>query len=226
MEPFERTRRGLAKLLSRSIPFEKRSYLMSEGLDFDRRLLDFDVRGTVYMDGLWMSEKYFEDIGVELRSDLKFAVALDDVSIALAQKIGDCCSVAVHVRWFDVPGEGGSHNLTATYFRNAIAHVQERVLNPHFFVFSDRPELVKDLLSLSPSQLTLVSGSNSKDREIADFWLMHQCQYHIIANSTYSWWAAWLCNDARKTVLSPKLKVEGKTAWGFTGLIPEGWIEI
>jgi hypothetical protein len=104
------------------------------------------------------------------------------------------------------------------------------VANPHFFVFSDQMAITKELLGplLSQSSVTYVEHNDAELMAYADLWLMSQCQHFIIANSTFSWWGAWLGEKknisqiyAPRKFINPKHSV---TAWGFERLIPERWM--
>ena len=226
MEPFERYRRGLAKFIARRKPFYQRAYIEQEGLDFDSRLLDFEVKGTVYLDGLWQSESYFKDFESTLRQDLHILPPEDDNNRLMAEKIESCNSVGVHVRWFDKPDKSGpidkSHNLQKEYYSCAIDTIRAKVSNPHFFLFSDYPESALSLIPVPVNMITPVAH-NAQDQAYADLWLMTLCKHFIIANSTFSWWGAWLSEHSSKIVIAPDVRIDGITAWSFEGLIPRNW---
>lgn len=227
MEPFGRYRRGLAKFVARRRPFELRRYIERQGIDFDARLLSIQVRGTVYLDGCWQSEGYFKDVEPVIREDLQIVPPQDDRNREMAQRIAECSAVAVHVRWFDPPGcEGAAHNASADYYRRAIAEIERRVADPRFFLFSDDPVSARTLLGLPENRSTCVDQNRGDENAYADLWLMSQCKHFIIANSTFSWWGAWLAESTPKVVIAPSDRVSGITMWGFQGLIPEGWLAL
>jgi len=228
MEPFEKYQRRLRMQLSKLIPFENRTYLEQEGIDFDQRLLDFKLRKIVYIDGLWQSEKYFVDIESTIRNDLMVNPPKDSINLGLAQKISNCNSISLHIRWFDDPSKESSlYNVTYGYYLHAIQMMSKYVNNPHFFIFSDNIQAADALLSLPESMRTLVTNNQSGERQSFDLWLMTQCKHFIIANSTFSWWGAWLAENKDKIIINPNIKsLEGTCGWGFKGLIPENWITI
>jgi len=229
MEPFERYRRGLAKLLARRRLFEKRRYIEQEGNDFDPRLLRFRFNGTVYLDGLWQSEKYFKDVEDLVRQDLRIRPPQDDENLAMAETIRSCKGICVHVRFFDSPDADGcaeTYNVGKHYYARARAEITSQLDNLHFFIFSDNPDVARRQLRLPESIATSVSQNRGDETAYADLWLMTQCKHFIISNSTFSWWAAWLAENKDKIVIAPDIKLGGITAWGFKGLIPEGWISL
>jgi hypothetical protein len=228
LEPFERYRRGIMKWLSRRKPFSKRRYLEQELRDFDPRLLEFKVNGMIYLDGYWQSEDYFKDVEPTLRQDLRLLAPEDAVNREMAEKIGACNSVAVHVRWFDAAGgnSGNCHNLGQSYYISAFKEIQARVANPHFFIFSDDTKAVRSILPLPEDMMTQVDHNRNSESAYKDLWLMSRCKNFIIANSTFSWWGAWLADNASKVVIAPSIHLDGEGAWGFRGLIPEKWKSI
>ena len=228
MEPFERHRRGLMKWLSRRRPFAERRYVEQEGLDFDKRLLDLNVRGALYLDGLWQSEGYFKDIEQTIREDLRIIPPTDAANQCMAEDIRNSNAVALHVRRFDAQGSTETHNISADYYQRAIALIEEKIEFPRYFLFSDEPEAARAMLALPEGRVTFVSHNQGDENAYADLWLMTQCRHFVTANSTFSWWGAWLGEEMEKIVISPELEIrEGKiTAWNFSGQIPSGWLKI
>ena len=225
-EQLGRYPRYLKKKLNRILPFKFRSYIEQEGIDFDSRLLNVQIKNTVYLDGLWQSEGYFADIKEVIRKDLTIIPPADPANLEIAGKIKNSNSVALHIRWFDLPGQVGSHNVYADYYARAIAMMKEKFQNLHFYIFSDNPESVMAKLALSANEYTLITHNKGDENAYADLWLMTLCKHIITANSTFSWWAAWLNNNPEKIIITPSIKLTGKTAWNFEGLIPDSWIKI
>lgn len=228
LEPFERYRRGFLKLLSRQLPFAKRPYIEQTGFDYEERLLALKVNSDCYVDGLWQSERYFKDVEQTIREDLRIIPPTDELNQQMAEKICTCNAVALHVRWFNAPGSKGTHNLAVDYYHRAIALMEKKVNSPHFFLFSDSPEAARVLLDLPENKVTFVSHNLGDEHAYADLWLMIQCKHFITANSTFSWWGAWLAGSNNKIVVTPAIKQEviQETNWGFEGLIPEKWIKL
>ncbi|WP_447860117.1 alpha-1,2-fucosyltransferase [Nitrospira calida] len=227
LEPFERARRAVAKWINRRRPFHERSYLEQEGLDFDARVLDYKVKGTVYLDGLWQSEGYFKEVEDVIRKDLEIGPPQDEAARQLAAQIRGMNAVAIHVRWFDLPNAGPSaYNLPAAYYQRAMAEIERRVESPAYVLFSDEPGAATSLLGLPPDRL-LVVGDVVKDADpVTELGLMAQCRHFIIANSTFSWWGAWLGEKLGSVVIAPAVRVVGKTAWGVRGLLPGRWVTV
>lgn len=228
MEPFERYRRVLNKWFSRRKPFSERQYLEQEKIEFDERLLNFKVNGSVYLDGLWQSEDYFKDVEQIIRDDLRIFPPEDNLNQSMAEDIYNNNSVALHVRWFDGPGDDEVHNLSVSYYQRAIELMESKLKTPRYFLFSDNPSAARKKLQLPDDRVSIVDHNRGDKLAYADLWLMSQCRHFITANSTFSWWGAWLGRSEDKIVTAPYIlqnKVE-KTNWGFKGLIPNQWITL
>lgn len=228
LEPFERYRRGLMKWLSRRKPFAERRYLEQKGRDFDARLLTLWVKDSLYLDGYWQSEGYFKDVEQSIREDLRIIPPADPLNKRMAEEIRNSNAVGMHVRWFEVPDRKRlhNHNVLGDYYQRAIALMESTIDSPHYFLFSDDPEAAREKLALPEERVTVVSHNRGDENAYADLWLMTQCRHFITANSSFSWWGAWLGDSADKTIVTPKLQIKGKVAWGFKGLIPDGWIKV
>lgn len=228
LEPFSRYRRQWAKLIARSQPFSQRRYIEQEGDDFDVRLLTLKPHGAVYLDGLWQSEMYFKDVEQTIRADLQIIPPTDGVNQRMADEIRNSNAVALHVRWFEAPGCKTINNISADYYQRSIVLLEGKIDKPHYFLFSDEPEAARAKLALDKERVTLVSHNKGDNNAFADLWLMTLCQHFITANSTFSWWGAWLGGGKEKIVINPdKVIREDKTAaWIISGQIPSGWLKI
>jgi Glycosyl transferase family 11 len=227
LKPFSRVHRYLKRKWSQFLPFEQRAYLVQEGIDFDSRLLYFKPRGTVYLEGYWQSEDYFKDIADTLRQELKIKPPNDAVNLLMAEQIRSCTSVAVHVRFFDEPHARATNNVVSDYYSRAIESMECLAPAAHYFIFSDQPALARGRIPLPDARVTLVAHNQGDRHAYADLWLMTQCHHFIVANSTFSWWGAWLACDRRAHVIAPGFELRhGKMAWGFKGLLPSEWIKV
>lgn len=223
LEPLSRVRRYFKRAASRRWPFEERNYIQQEGIDFDHRLLTAKPRETVYVEGYWQSEQYFKDVEATIRQDLRIIPPTDKINLAIAKRIRSCLAVAVHMRFFDAPQEQELNNAPGDYYMRAIAKMETLAPDAHYFVFSDQPAAARARIPVSENRMTLVSHNQGDENAYADLWLMTQCQHFIIANSTFSWWGAWLGERPDSMVMTPGVIRGTKTAWGFPGLIAARW---
>jgi len=230
LEPFSRIRRNLLRHWNRRFPFAQRSYLVQEDIDFDPRLLDLKPNGTLYLEGYWQSEGYFKDVELQIRQDLRIIPPADATNLTYAERIQQKLSVALHVRFFDEPASEfrtSGNNASGDYYVRAVQAMETQISNAHYFLFSDRPEAARSRIPLPDDRITLVQHNQGDENAYADLWLMTQCQHFIIANSSFSWWGAWLSEHQRKIVIAPgAVKREGASWWGFDGLLPIQWIKL
>lgn len=227
LQPFERARRGLLIQYNKSRSFRDRSYLKQEFREFDERLVSMRPNNDVIVDGLWQSEQYFIDVESEIRKDLIIKPPADSTNLELAEKIRSSNSVAIHVRWFDAPQGSQSHNASIDYYTRALAYINSNINPDKFYVFSDDPDASRKKLRIESDLCVYVSNNNTEHSAYLDMWLMQQCKHFIIANSTFSWWGAWLGANVNKCIIAPKSSIDGpKTTWNFAGQIPAKWIKL
>ncbi len=222
LEPMGRLRRAILRSRSEGKPLDQRRYVKQQKLGFDERILALRMTGYRYLDGLWESERYFSDVADTIRRDLEIIPPADPENRRLADEIRGSLAVAVHLRWLHGHGDD-SYRLSRAYYRRAVARMEARLGSPHYFVFSDSPESARAVLELPERRVTFVSHNRGDDLAYADLWLMAQCRHFVIANSTFSWWGAWLAGRPDPIVLAPEFRSRGEAAWGFEGLIPERW---
>jgi hypothetical protein len=178
--------------------------LVEQGARFDPQVLA--ARDEAYLDGYWQSEKYFADIAALLREEFTPRLEPGAEAARLAAEMAATTAVSVHVRRGDYVSEERTAQFhpvcSLDYYRDAIARITVRVPAPHFFVFSDEPAWAREHLRFD-HPATYVSQSH-EDADIEELWLMSRCQHHIVANSSFSWWGAWLNARPGRQVLAPR----------------------
>lgn len=214
----------LQKALDRLRPFGKRRYLKEESWRFDPRILE--VRDA-FLEGHWVSEQYFlknEDV---IKNNFRLKHPLSKAAQEIAIRIStEKMPVSLHIRrgdYVSIQKIRDTHGvLSLSYYQEAAKLLTEKFPESHFFVFSDDPEWAKKEFTLG-YPCTLVSGKEIPDYE--ELTLMSLCKNHIIANSTFSWWGAWLSKYKEKIVLAPKLWMLDKTK-DTRDFLPPSWIQI
>lgn len=214
-----------------------RRFQKSAGDSRDKRLIEenglgfapsvLEATGDLYLDGYWQSEKYFAEIRDILTREFGFVYDQDEENRAVAGQIQGCEAVAVHIRRGDYVSSTSSNSIHSlcpvSYYRRAIQEVLRRRPESRFFAFSDDPEWIRQNLAIDQS-LTVVDH-NDASRNFEDLRLMSLCQHNIIANSSFSWWGAWLNRNPEKVVVAPKTWYRDPNL-DTTDLIPESWIRL
>jgi hypothetical protein len=191
--------------------------------------IDFDF--DCYISGYWLSFLYFESVQREIRSDFKFQKPLIGRNLSISKDINLLNSISLHVRRGDYAANKNirdKHGLCSLdYYNSAIQHICENVENPYFFIFSDDFDWVKSNLKLNYPCLYV--DHNTGFDSYNDMHLMSLCKHNIIANSTFSWWAAWLNLHSNKIIVAPNSWLADKKSVSnydkfINDLIPESWI--
>lgn len=201
------------------------TYYEEKHFQFDSEVLR--LSNSVYLDGYWQSEKYFADIGEIIRREFELKLPQTGRNRELADLISSCESVSLHVRRGDYVSNESTKQYHGVcdmdYYFRAVKELSRIIQNPHVFIFSDEPEWAHGNLKL-PYPSTIVSH-NSVDMSHEDLRLMSQCRHHIIANSTFSWWGAWLGQNSDKVVVAP-LRWFSRIENNAQDIIPSGWIRV
>jgi len=173
--------------------------------------------------GYWAHPGYIEPIAQAIRAELAFSSPPDAVNQQWLEHIAGRESVSLHVRRGDYLLERNLayHGvLPLSYYHSAIANITRYVKTPSFYLFSDDPQWVKENLILDYPVFVMEHNGDEQDYE--DLRLMSACQHHIIANSTFSWWGAWLSEHAAKRVIAPERWNRDLSARGH--IAPDDWI--
>lgn len=172
----------------------------------------------------YQDEKYFQSIEAVIRAEFTLKIPLSPAANAVLDEIKNSSAVSLHIRRGDYITDKKTQayhgNCSPDYYQKAIAQMAEKIAQPVFFIFSDDlPWCRKNLRLNYPS----VFVANTSDCE--DLILMSRCQHHIIANSTFSWWGAWLNDHPAKIVIAPR-KWRPDSPFDGSDILLESWIKI
>ena len=210
-------RREIARTLRRRIVRRRPRILVDPTLRFDPRVLN---AGDVRLIGYWQSEKYFVDLAGTIRSD--FTPAGGDAT--LLDRVESIESVSIHVRRGDYATEPKVNALLGVlppaYYEAAIERMQQLLAQPEFFVFSNDREWCKENLRIDAPHM-FVTQSTAHD----DLHLMSMCRHHVVSNSSFAWWGAWLHEEPGTIVVAPE-RWFATPDFDTRDLVPERWLRI
>ena len=214
---------ALGKITEKTKPNHKRRIYREPFFHFDKNF--YNTEPDVYLKGLWQSEKYFLPFKNKIRSIFEFKNQTVGSFHNLTNQLKNQNSVSLHIRRGDYLAKVSLEVLgliPLEHYQNAIELINSKIPSPSFYFFSDDIQWAKENFQIPNA--TFVSGDISKDH-IEDLYLMSQCRYNIIANSSFSWWGAWLNDNPQKIVIAPK-KWFNKGPKDTQDLLPEEWINI
>lgn len=216
--------RRLPPLLKSQIFNSNHSHVIEKDFAFDLDILS--ITGNIYLDGHWQSYKYFDDVGETIRRDFSFGDEIDATNRQVADTIISCEAVSLHIRRGDfvtLRSASNMHGLCSLqYYEKAASIMQSRLKTPVCFVFSDDVQWAKDHLNLEMSKIFI---DHNELVPHMDMYLMSLCRHHIIANSSFSWWGAWLGKNFEKTVIGP-VKWFKNDMINTQDLMPKKWVRI
>lgn len=193
---------------------------------FDDRL--GKLKPPVWIHGYFQSELYFVDIADEIRRSFVLKHGLSPPAVEMAQAISRAAfPVSIHVRRGDyLTGADDSiaFALGIEYYHRATTLVASLLgREPAYFIFSDDPDWAADALRFIPNRTLVTVGTDNPEEDLI---LMSHCAHHIIANSTFSWWGAWLNARLDKIVVAPRqwFTPAGERRLNLSDLRPAGWI--
>ena len=175
-----------------------------------------------YLVGYWQTHRIVEAVAAELRNELRFKQAATGRNLEMLKLIeGSSDAVSLHIRRGDYTlAAEGNIALPIEYYLRAIKSFRERLSKPSFFIFSDDMDFARAHL---PRDLRMVFvDHNGAETSHEDLRLMSSCRHHIIANSTFSWWGAWLNGSPDKIVFAPRQWHLTPESY-FPDLMPPEW---
>jgi len=188
----------------------------------------FGSGASSYLFGYWQSEHYFRDYAASIRDDFVFRAPLVSANMDLARRMLDRDSVSVHIRRGDYVSDPKTRAVlgpcSVEYYLRAIDWLRTRVPGAEWFVFSDDVEWVKESIPLS-GNVQYVSHNKGADSYF-DMQLMSLCKHHIIANSTFSWWGAWLGEPSTNAIVVAPARWYADARYESHDLIPSSWVRL
>jgi hypothetical protein len=178
--------------------------------------------------GFWQSERYFSESAAQIRQELTFNRPLGKSFLDFQQKIKAAnVPISVHVRRGDYvthPEFSQSFGFVGLeYYQKALSHLQSRFPDATLFFFSDDPDWVR--ANIKTDQPHVFVQNNGPDADVDDLQLMSLCRHHVIANSSFSWWGAWLDPHPDNVVIAPQRWFANKP-WDTKDLIPSSWLRL
>lgn len=210
----------LKKIIQRILPAHKREKYREPFFHYDINF--FKASKDVYLKGLRQSYLYFEKYQNEIKKLFTIKEPYIKHLELFANEIKMNNSISIHIRRGDYLGTVAYNELglaSIDYYKQAIALINKKVKNPIFYFFSDDIDWVRNEFKLSNA---IFVSNKITQNHIEDFYLMSQCRHNIIANSTFSWWAAWLNESPEKIVVAPK-KWFNKLKHSTKDLFPKNW---
>jgi|CXWL01.1.fsa_nt_gi hypothetical protein len=200
-------------------------YVWEKQFHFEPWILS--LKDPVYLDGFWNAEKYFIEIEPIIRDEFTVKVPLTGRNKEIADTIHDTNAISLHVRRADYvtnPQASTWHGAcNLEYYTKAVSTIVASVKNPHFFVFSDDMPWAKENIKLD-YPITYVD-QNDALTNYEDLRLMSLCKHNIVANSTFSWWGAWLNSNPDKIVIAPQ-KWFKTPKMDTRDVVPDTWVRL
>lgn len=201
--------------------------IQQKKVSFDSDLLSLQLKNPVLFEGFWQSENYFKDIEILIRREFRFKQPAVSEILPLVKQFNFSSAVAIHVRHFKDQHHFNQGNVNYDYYIKAILYFKQHIPEAEFWLFSDYPKLAVNKFSDVDIKCTPISTVLKDSNEIQELYVMSQFKNFIIANSTFSWWGAWLSESKNKIVVAPAEVIDsGEGCWGFEGLLPREWITL
>jgi len=214
----------IRKLRKTSTPFAN-SYYREPHFNFGEKI--YERRNNSYFEGYWQSEKYFLKFREVLLQEFSLRNELHSQSKEYQKKILSTESVSLHIRRGDYVSNAHTNSVHGVchleYYTKALSEIHKKVQQPHFFIFSDDLLWAKDNLTFTEKITFIDLNADIPDHD--EMILMSMCKHNVIANSSFSWWGAWLNQNSEKFVTAPK-KWFTDTSINTNDLIPPSWIRL
>ena len=212
----------IIRQLRRKSRYLANTYYREAHYHFDKDA--YETKESKYLDGYWQSEMYFLQFRDDLLKEFSLKEPFHQQSEIFKNEIENSKSVSLHIRRGDYVTNSHTNSVHGTcsleYYRNSVKEIAKQINNPHFFIFSDDLDWAKkNLIFIDNLTFVELGGGIPAHEELI---LMSLCKHNIIANSSFSWWGAWLNQNKKKIVIAPE-KWFSVDDFNTKDLIPNGW---
>jgi len=213
--PLGRQLRSLDRKLNSLLPLERRYFIKERTLAFDPDIYNLRIVRPTVFNGVWQSPRYFDNL--DMTALLTFPEELTRPLVDELNKIRNANAVCLAIRRYEEIPKPGIRILDQDYYRQAMAHIEQQVEDPHYFVFAQDMDWARENIR-SRYPVSFATEKGPYEGVIQDLYLMTQCRHYILSNSSLHWWAAWLNRPTEKIVVAPS------TGWPNTDMLPESWL--
>lgn len=202
--------------------------LAPRGYKEDRLVFNQDIyeMNDVYLWGYWQSWKYFYDIRDDLLREFSFRYTENERNDSLSAEIQQQVSVSIHVRRGDYLRSDYAKKFggicTIEYYKRAVEYIEKAIGKCRFYIFTDDPEWTSDNMNFIMDYRLI--DWNRGNESYMDMFFMSKCSHNIIANSSFSWWGAWLNCHSDKIVIAPSRWSDD--AGDFIDTVPDEWVRL
>ena len=220
--------------------FTKKTHFIDKNFGFNKELISKPLPSNIYLEGYWQTEKYFSNIKDEILRDFSFKTPLSKKNLDILEDAGTE-TVSIHIRRGDYLKTQTLNVCSKDYYLNAIKLLFSKANPKSILVFSDDipwcksdlklEEYITNILKLNNIKIFYIDWNTGKD-SYQDMQLMSKCKYHIIANSSFSWWGAYLDPNPEKIVIAPSVwnlrelnpSIDRYYKNSYNDILPSSWI--
>jgi hypothetical protein len=198
-------------------------FFFEKTLEYDKSINT--LGDSTYLEGYFQCEMYFKNIKNALVQEFTLKGCLSEYTVKVASDILNVgMSVSLHVRRGDYASDANTNSVHGTcdltYYKEAINMISERFKDVQYFIFSDDISWVKKNINVSNA---FYVDSQEERVPHEDLYLMSLCNHNIIANSSFSWWGAWLNTNPTKVVIAPKKWFNVNIKYN---IVPDDWLSL
>ncbi len=208
----------------KNVPFKNLPIYKEFGFSYDKNLLNQKI--PLILEGYWQSEKYFASVAAIIRKEFQWKNADKFYNLPLLNEINSCNSVSIHLRKGDYLSNSlvnAIHGIVPNeYYMLAIDLIKSKTKIDKIYIFSDDLKAADEFIR---EYGIGINASALNDNTMLDFYLLQKCKHNIIANSSFSWWSAWLNSNPNKIVVAPKRWFVDQSI-NTSDIIPENWITL
>ncbi|WGD34884.1 alpha-1,2-fucosyltransferase [Olleya sp. YS] len=198
------------------------TYYNEQSFRFNPEVFNINTK-NIQLNGYFQSEDYFINYRNDILNNFKIVSPLKQQTQYLLAEMAKTNAVSIHIRRGDFLKHEVHNTSKAQYYKDAMAVIESKIEQPTYYLFSDDMEWVK--ANFKTNHKAVYVDCNDAATAFEDIKLMSNCKHNIIANSSFSWWSAWLNTNPNKIVIAPKQWFNGDQ-YDYTDVVPKSWIKL